>query len=385
MPRGGGEAAVGVAGPSLWCHVGAGVDQAALIQLLDRLPDVPLVLTGARGGALTEAAERRAAHLTRAPDMRNSLDRFLTDQRVGAALFTGSDYPRIGAEACRARDLPVFLAAATRPRREGLRGTIAELSFRPRRSLRYFDRILAARAEDVAEIVRMGADADRVEYVGPMTEIAEPLPCNESDRRALSDQISTRPVWCAVRPTLAEIARIEAAHRRARRLSHRLLLIVAPDDPAAGPGLAETLERHGWTVGLRSLGADPEPDSQIYIADTEGEEGLWFRLSPITFVGGSLSDAGARIDPFAAAVLGSAVICGPQHGRFAAPAERLQKAGACLSVATGDDLGDAVTDLLAPERTAAMAARGWDITSAGADLIGRLADLIEAALDGTRR
>lgn len=381
MPRGGGADKEGDREAALWCHLGSGVERAALGQLADLIPEVPVVLTAARSLSLDVPSQVNPIFSGRAPDLRASLARFLEERRIGAALFIGTEFPRLGAELCRNAGVPIYLVNAEAPKRAGLRARVSGLGVGPRRSLRHFDRVFAVDSGEVPELQRLGAEPGKIEVLGRLTEIADPLPCNEGDRAALSAQIATRPVWCAIRPVSGEFARIEAAHRAARRLSHRLLLILAPDAPDEGAGLAEMLSRHGWSVGLRSAGEEPEPDCEIYVADTEDEEGLWLRLAPISFIGGSLSERGARLDPYAAAVLGSAVISGGKLGGFRRAGHRLRDADALRFVATGDDLADAVIDLLAPERAAAMAARGWDITSRGADLIGRLADLIGDALD----
>ncbi len=68
------------------------------------------------------------------------------------------------------------------------------------------------------------------------------------------------------------------------------------------------------------------------------------------------------------------------NGHVAAYA-RLAGAGAVRAVRTATDLGHAVEVLLAPDRAAAMAHAAWDVTSRGADVTNRLAELIRVRLD----
>ena len=52
--------------------------------------------------------------------------------------------------------------------------------------------------------------------------------------------------------------------------------------------------------------------TQVYIADTLGELGLFYRLAPFCFVGGTLVPMGGH-NPLEPAVLGCAVLAGPHR------------------------------------------------------------------------
>ena len=85
------------------------------------------------------------------------------------------------------------------------------------------------------------------------------------------------------------------AHRIARRAAPRLLLVIAPRHPERGPAIAESLRKQGWRVALRSEGVQPDAVIDIYVADTLGEMGLWYRIAPLNFLGGSLAEIGGTI------------------------------------------------------------------------------------------
>ena len=101
----------------------------------------------------------------------------------------------------------------------------------------------------------------------------------------------------------------------ARATRPDLRLILAPRHPRRGPRIAALLERAGLAHATRSAGEVPGPDSAVYLADTMGEMALWYRLAGITFVGGSLVDAGGHT-PFEPAGAGSAILHGPHVGNF---------------------------------------------------------------------
>ena len=70
--------------------------------------------------------------------------------------------------------------------------------------------------------------------------------------------------------------------------------------------VAEALARVVFDhVARRSRDEPLEPDTQVYLADTIGEMGLWYRLAPTSFMGHSLVEGLEGKNPYEAAALGS--------------------------------------------------------------------------------
>ena len=141
------------------------------------------------------------------------------------------------------------------------------------------------------------------------------------------------------------------------------------------------LRDKGWEVGQSSAGQNAEEAIQILVADGGDEHGLWYRLAPITFIGGTIDPTARPSDPYAPATLGSAVLHGPNLGASPARFQRLAEAGACLRVESADQLGAAVQRLLAPDKAAELAQAGWKVTTESAHVIERLVELINETLD----
>jgi 3-deoxy-D-manno-octulosonic-acid transferase len=68
-------------------------------------------------------------------------------------------------------------------------------------------------------------------------------------------------------------------------------------------------------------------------------------------------------------------------GRHRRRLQRFLAAGAARTVGSAEALGAAVADLLAPDRTAEMARRAWEITSAGSELTDHVIELVFQSLD----
>lgn len=230
---------------------------------------------------------------------------------------------------------------------------------------------------------RAGVRPSALAVSGRMEHPPSALPTNEAERAALSRVLASRPVWLASHLPEAEEALAIQAHRSILRLAHRMLLIVVPDDPARAPALvARMAEVEGWTVARRSAEEEPEPDVQVYVADSAGELGLWYRLAPVTYLGGSLSPGGCRADPLPAAAVGSALVHGPRSGAFGAAIGRLGAAQATALVGSGADLAQALAELLSPDRAARLAQAAWLVTTEGADVTNRVLALIRSLLKG---
>jgi 3-deoxy-D-manno-octulosonic-acid transferase len=230
---------------------------------------------------------------------------------------------------------------------------------------------------------KAGATPSAVEVTGKLEEESAALPYLEAERDSLARQLATRPVWLAAALPESEEAAVIAAHRAALRLAHRLLLIVVPLDPARVEPLAQRMEKdEGWTVALRADEQEPDSETEVYIADSMNEFGLWYRLAPITYLGGSLAGNGCIRDPLEPAALGSAILYGPRPGAYGATFGRLGAARAARAVGSATDLAEALGDLLSPDRAARLAQAAWAVASDGAEVTERVVGMIRKIMDG---
>src|SRR5690606_18825986 len=134
-----------------------------------------------------------------------------------------------------------------------------------------------------------------------------------------------------------------------------LLTVIAPRHARRGAAVRRLLEQRGLTVAQRSRGEPIEATTDVYLADTMGELGLWYRLSPLAFVGGSLVAHGGQ-NPLEAVKLGCAVVTGRQVVNFQETVDRLEAVGGILLVDDTEGLASAIGGLLSdPHRRAAQA------------------------------
>ncbi|GLS85381.1 3-deoxy-D-manno-octulosonic acid transferase [Cypionkella aquatica] len=250
-----------------------------------------------------------------------------------------------------------------------------------RTALRSIKQVLAV--DEAAARAFRRAGAGEVAVAGRMEEPSAALSYHEPERAMLAGLMATRPVWLAVDVPAAEEAAVIAAHRSALRLAHRLLLILVPQDAGRAAELAAGMEAaEGWTVAQRALDQEPDTETEVYIPDSDAEYGLWYRLAPVSYMGGSLLGEGCARNPMEPAALGSAIVYGPRPGGYGSVFGRLGAAQAARAVGSAGDLGDALSDLLAPDRAARLAQAAWTLASDGVEVTDRVVDFARDVLDG---
>ena len=278
-----------------------------------------------------------------------------------------------------AQKTPLFLAATrrsqttARPRVPLLTGALLDC----------FDRCLAASASDAEDLRKQGMSRDRIEVTGPLSDIASPLPCDLDLHDRMRALLAGRPVWLAVDLTEDDLHMVQDAYRDARRVSHRLALVIIPRDQSPEPVLAR-LKTSGWQATFADDLLSSGDGAQIIVAGRE-DRALWYRVAPITYVGGTFDDDSPAADPFEPALLGSAVIHGPATAPYSPRFQRLKSGGGALPLATTDEMLPAIEYLLAPDRAAEFAHAGWSVTSESAPVIDRLVALTNDVLDLSER
>jgi 3-deoxy-D-manno-octulosonic-acid transferase len=238
--------------------------------------------------------------------------------------------------------------------------------------LRSFDQILVVDATALKQVYHFGAEAT---MMGPLCEEALALSHDEVRRSRLSKQLDGRPVWLAARVSEGEIDMVLEAHKKALRQTHRLMLIVVPADPNETGRVCDACATHDLHFKNSNDLDDLPPRTDVIVAKGFDGLGIWYQMAAVCFLGGSLVNGGGHT-PLEAANLGSAIIHGPHVDNYADIYLRLRDAGAAIEVGSVSSLVEAVTELVIPDRAAAMAHAGWVVSSEGADATDALVEAI---------
>jgi 3-deoxy-D-manno-octulosonic-acid transferase len=335
-------------GPLIWLH-GASVGEAiSALPLIQRLLDEHatlhvLVTTGTVTSArlLAERLPDRAFHQFAPLDRTAWVRRFLDHWRPDLALWMESElWPTLIGET-RGRGIPMVLVNGRMSPR-----SFAGWRWAPglaRRLLGAMALVLAQSEEDQSRLARLGAP--RAECPGNLKFAAPPLPADEMELARLRQAIEARPVWVAASTHPGEETEIATAHRALKARHPTVLTLLVPRHATRGEKIAAELEAAGLRVARRAAQQPIAPATDIYLADTMGELGLFYRVAPIAFVGGSLVPHGGQ-NPLEPAQLDCALLLGPHVTNFARIAQALGEAQASETVADGRALAAAVARLL---------------------------------------
>lgn len=370
----------------VWFHVDAGGTLPSLAHLARQMararPGLAFLVTAPDVAPALDGFPAGSIGLPQPPDHLPDLQRFFDRYRPSIVCVTGLSLPPALIHLAGRRGLPLVLAdlhlapAARRPWRWRRRMFGALLG--------RFDTILARDSDSVRLVRALLRREIAVEVTGRIEETTAPLKHSEAERAELAELMQARPVWLAAACPPAEERAVIDAHARALRHAHRILLILAPSEPSRAPALIERLTAEGMTFGQRSREDEPEEDMQVFLADTEGEMGLWYRLAPVSFMGGTLREGGTGRNPIEPAALGSAILHGPFPGPYPEAYARLAEAQATRRVMDEDGLALAVTELIAPDKAAVLAHNAWAASSGGAEVTERVMQALFQRMDAAR-
>ncbi|WP_244478359.1 3-deoxy-D-manno-octulosonic acid transferase [Methylobacterium sp. Leaf113] len=333
-------------GRLVWMH-GASVGEAlSLVGLVDGMIArgfSVLVTTGTRSAAdlIGRRLPAGAVHQYMPLDAPRWVERFLAHWRPDLALIAESEIWPNTILSLHRRGIPLLLVNAR----------LSERSFQgwartPRTAEALLARIaicLAQTDEDADRFRRLGAP--RVEIAGNLKYDSEVPPADGQQLAHLRDLIGDRPVWVAASTHPGEDAMAARAHARLRARWPRLLTIVVPRHPHRGGDVADCAGAEGLRSARRSQGGRPHGGVDLYVADTLGELGLFYRLSRIVYLGGSLVPHGGQ-NPIEPTRLCAAVLHGPHVHNFTQVYRALDGAGGALLVLDADDLAVTLDDLL---------------------------------------
>ncbi|UYV37128.1 3-deoxy-D-manno-octulosonic acid transferase [Rhodobacteraceae bacterium D3-12] len=370
-------------GPVLWVHVTSSTRLSAIMQVAARLrmqvPALSLVLSVPKGISKPEKLDEWVYWQDFPEDSIQSSEAFLAHWKPDVCVWTGGHFMPALIHKAEENGIPLFLVDVDA---EGLKEVrqrwLPELT---RANLRAFDTVLARTGTAGQMLKRLGVSQEIVEVTGPMQEGGLALSCAENEREEMGQILAGRPVWLAAMVQRSELEAILDCHRKVSRYALRLLLILVPDDETDGEEFLDVLKQRGFNTAVWSEGEVPDEACQVLLGDTWGDLGLWYRLSPVTFMASSLTPGHGGGDPYEPAALGSAVLYGPHVSRYLTTYSRFAKAGAARIVKDADSLSSALQNLLAPDQAAQMASAGWELASEGAEVTDRVVDLLLDTLD----
>ncbi|MEP4733788.1 3-deoxy-D-manno-octulosonic acid transferase [Parvibaculum sp.] len=370
-------------GPLVWLHGASVGESLSILPLVTRLlaarPGLHvLVTTGTVTSAklMAERLPEGAVHQYVPLDHPDYCARFIDHWRPDLAIWIESEFwPNLIAATDR-HGVPLALVNARITARSAHNwrhapAFIADLLSR-------FRLIMAQDRASAARLRELGA-AEGLEP-GNLEHDAPALSVDKAELARLRAMTAGRTIWVATNTHEGEERAAGEAHTLLAASHPGLLTIVVPRHPARGQAIGQELTATGLSVARRATGDTITPATQIYLADTLGEVGLFYSLTDLVFIGGTFGDTGGH-NPFEAARFGCALLAGPSDFNFAEAFPAFEEAGAMLRVANAASLAAAAARLLASEsERRRMGAAAQRIASGDSGATERTLDALLALL-----
>ncbi len=335
-------------GTLVWLHAASVGETNAVLPVIKELaaarPDAHFLLTTGTTTSASLAESRlgpRCIHQYVPLDAPEYAARFLDHWKPDLAVFTESEiWPSLILETS-ACNIPLALVNGRLSRRTRRRwqrnGRMARALFNR------FNVVLAQNQRMAINFSALGART--VEAVGNLKIDAPPPPVDLGELERLKTSLAGRPILVAASTHEGEEDILAEAHRQIARELDGFCTIIAPRHPERGTAIAERLKESGLSVALRSLDVMPSKSTDIYIADTIGELGTLYALSPIAFIGGSLVEHGGQ-NPIEAVRHGAVVLTGPHWQNFRDAYNALGRHHGVIEVTSAAELSSRVLALL---------------------------------------
>ena len=335
-------------GALVWLHAASVGESHSVLPLVERLlllyPKIHILITS---GTVTSAhlllgkLPERCIHQYVPVDHPFAVRNFLHHWKPNLALWVESElWPNLLTET-RARGCQMVLINARMSERSYKRwqlmpGFIGRL-------LSYFSMVLPQSKRDSERLSALGAKS--MKMLGNLKYDVPPLSANQQLVMAQKTTMGMRPLWVAASTHPGEEVVIGYVHQSLRQTFTDLLTIIVPRHAQRGNEIARDLRQQGLVVAQRSANDEVTPFTDVYLADTMGELGLFYRLADIIFIGGSMIPHGGQ-NPLEPARLGCAIITGPHMHNFQDVHNEMLTAHACRLVIDTQSLAQAVSELL---------------------------------------
>ncbi|MDI1228003.1 MAG: glycosyltransferase N-terminal domain-containing protein [bacterium] len=368
-------------GALAWFHAASVGESLSLLAIISRVletyPHLQVMVTTGTVASARLMADRlppRAFHQYMPVDHPAWVATFLDHWQPDFVVWSESEFWPNMLSAIKSRGIPAVLmnarmSEASFRRWKWAKGAIADI-------LSVFSLCLAQNAGEAQRLEQLGAKNVRV--AANVKYAAAPLPVDEEKLAAMQSQVSGRKtiLWASTHAGEEQLA-LET-HAALRPQFPDLLTIIVPRHAPRGPDVLALAQQKSLSAGLRSRN---DAASEIYIADTMGELGLFYRLCKTAVVGGSFADIGGH-NPIEPGQLGCVIFYGPEMYNFITINEDFLTAQAAVQVADANALKTKLAEALAaPEKFGSYGDNARRLTAEKSIAASALASMLDPYLE----
>ena len=373
------------AGKVFWFNAASVGESNSIIPLVDKIletyKDVSVLITTTTFTSANNMAKKldgkRAFHQFLPIDRRAYVDRFLDYWKPSVGFFVDSDFwPNLILSA-KSKKIPLIV----------MNGRISDKSFaKYKENLSFCNPLMSAfiygfgkSEEDRKRLEVMGVKTTTC--VGNLKYAVAPLSYNKDELTKLQNMIGDRPVFVVSSTHPGEEERLLCSFLTIKKRYPNVLMVIAPRHPARGSEIKELVEVNGLKAALRSEGEVIKSNTDIYIANTMGELGLFYTLSNVVFVGGSFAPIGGH-NPMEPARLHCVVLSGKLVHNFKETYDILVNENCVVMVSDEEDLASKVKSFFEhPDIMKQYMNKAFDVAERESAVLDRVMDKLQPILD----
>ena len=352
----------------VWCHAASIGEVLALLPLINKITETSpiniLITTTTVSSAqvIENQFNKEIIHQFAPLDHITYVRRFLNHWRPNIALRIESELWPNTLKTTKEKNIPIVL----------LNGRLSEKSYyrwmkvpkTARKVMQYNDLVIAQSELDAHRFNKLGANV--LKKTCNLKLAAQPLQASSDEIKRITLEAEGRPIWLAASTHDGEEELAVNTHISASKYIPDLLTVIAPRHVNRGHKIIRLALKRGLRPSLRSENGTLDQSKDIYVADTYGELGLFFSISPIVFLGKSITKEGGQ-NPLEPAHFGCAILFGPHMQNFTDIAQLMEENKMALKVNGADDLSTTVTRLLlSPNERNELAQNALNIGPMGA-------------------
>ena len=373
-------------GTLIWFHSASVGETLLVLSLIEKIsknfPDQNILLTTqtvSSGKMVTSKLPENVVHQYLPYDLLPGVRKFLYHWQPSVGILVESEFWPVLISEADHQNIPLLV----------INGKMTGKSFHrwrrfPKFTQALFNKInlfLVQSPEIKSRFSELGVNPDKQVVTGQLKQESKPLSHDPKEFSNLNEYFQNRQVWVAASTHEGEEEIIAESHiRLSSNTGNNFQLILVPRYPERGREIAQLLSSYGLNSVLRSKGELPGELDTVYIADTLGELGLWYRLAKVSFIGGSLVHRGGH-NPYEPALLGCPIIHGKYYENFSAEYEQLKEQGGSQMVANSKELARAIEWALDPQNSISYISNAKILGQGESYAVDKILDVIKGFIN----
>ena len=172
---------------------------------------------------------------------------------------------------------------------------------------------------------------------GNLKYCTHPLPVKKDTLEEINKIFDKRFVFLAASTHRGEEKICFEMQKKLRKEVNELITIIVPRHPQRAEELIKLSEEYGLKISQRSKKQPVDPNTDLYLCDTIGELGLFYRSANLVFVGGSLIEHGGQ-NPIEALHHNTEILHGPNIENFEEIYDTLKRINVAFTVTSQKEI-----------------------------------------------